>query len=81
MRNTHSAEKIHIGDIEETQIPRDPNFKLSGYRIITSTEVHIGAGIQGLPTGGVAVLVRGDLEKTICTRTQGIPPNRGNYTA
>jgi len=55
--------KIHIAAIQETHIPYDQNFKLSGYRIITSKAIQQNAGQQGIATGGVAILVHEELEQ------------------
>ena len=61
--------KIHIAAIQETHIPRDLNYKLNGYRIITSaairetnlSEKHENTN-RGLPNAGVAILIHEELE-------------------
>jgi len=61
--------KIHIEAIQETHIPRDLNYKLNGYRIITTAEIQGNKEHdhpnRGLSTAGVAILVHGELEHHI----------------
>ena len=60
---THMLKKkIHIASIQETHIPHDQNYKFNGYRIITSkAQKHH----DGMPIGGVAILIHEDLEQHI----------------
>jgi len=55
--------KIHIASIQETHIAHNQNYKLNGYRIITSKAEK--QGTLGIPTGGVAIMVHEDLEQHI----------------
>ena len=55
--------KIHIAAIQETHIPYDQNYKLNGYRIITCKAKE--QEINGMAIGGVAILIREELEHHI----------------
>ena len=55
--------KIHIASIQETHIPHNQNYKLNGYRIITSKAET--QETTGMPVGGVAILVHEDIERHI----------------
>lgn len=57
------TKNIHISPIQETHIPYNQNYKLNGYRIITSKAETQGA--NGMPTGGVAILIREAIEAHI----------------
>ena len=61
--------KIHIAAIQETHIPRDLNYKINGYRIITTAATQENKEHdhpnRGLPTAGVAILVHEELEHHI----------------
>lgn len=57
--------KIHIAAIQETHIPVGQNYKLNGYRIITTSEIIKPGNKQGIAEGGVAVLIHEDIEQHI----------------
>ena len=57
--------KIHIAAIQETHIPHDQNYKLNGYRIITTKALINTGNKQGMAEGGVAILIHEDLEQHI----------------
>ena len=61
--------KIHIAAIQETHIPRDLDYKLNGYRIITTAAMQENKEHDrpnwGLSTAGVAILVHEELEHHI----------------
>jgi len=71
--NTLQQNKIRIAAIEETHILGNYNYKYNGYRIIkTSAKKNLNIPhITGMPTAGVAILIRGELERPI-TNTKRI---------
>ena len=67
---THRLQQnsIHIAAIRETHIPHNLNYKLNGYRIITTAakEKETKAPKKtGIHMGGVAILIHEDLEHHI----------------
>jgi len=57
--------KIHISAIKVTHIPHNQNYKLNGYRIITTQAEHAKKEKGGIPEGVVAILIHEDLENHI----------------
>ena len=54
---------MHLAAIQESHIPHNQNYKLNGYRIITSKALTLDT--NGVTIGGVAILVREELEPHI----------------
>ena len=63
--------KIRISDMQEKHIQHGQNYKLNGYRIITSAAMPeiqpIKKHESRMPIAGVAILIQEELERHICS--------------